>query len=73
VNVSEGAQRTRYRNGEDSDRLDPEEPSRVVVTLHDVAHRFGRGHRIRVQIAGFSFPRYSRNPRRRRTADRWNG
>ncbi|MGH3586034.1 MAG: CocE/NonD family hydrolase [Pseudonocardia sp.] len=61
LNVSEGAQRARYRNGDDSDWLDPEEPSRVTVTLHDVAHRFGPGHRIRVQIAGFSFPRYSRN------------
>jgi uncharacterized protein len=65
INVSEGAQRARYRNGGDSDWLDPEEPSRVPVTLHDVAHRFGRGHRIRVQIAGFSFPRYSRNPHTR--------
>ncbi|MFD9961746.1 CocE/NonD family hydrolase [Amycolatopsis sp. NPDC058986] len=61
LNVAEGAQRARYRNGGDTDWLDPEEPSRVTVTLHDVAHRFRRGHRIRVQIAGFSFPRYSRN------------
>jgi uncharacterized protein len=61
LNVSEGAQRARYRNGGDGDWLDPEQPSRVTVTLHDVAHRFGRGHRIRVQVAGFSFPRYSRN------------
>ena len=60
-NVCEGAQRARYRNGGDGDWLDPTEPGRVTVTLHDVAHRFGRGHRIRVQIAGSSFPRYSRN------------
>ncbi|WP_377871840.1 CocE/NonD family hydrolase [Amycolatopsis halotolerans] len=61
LNVAEGAQRARYRDGGDTDWLDAEEPSRVTVTLHDVAHRFGRGHRIRVQIAGFSFPRFSRN------------
>lgn len=39
----------------------------MTVALHDVAHRFGRGHRIRVQIAGFSFPRYSRNLHTRTT------
>ncbi|WP_162834267.1 CocE/NonD family hydrolase [Amycolatopsis circi] len=61
LNVAEGAQRARYRDGGDTDWLDPEEPSLVTVSLHDVAHRFGRGHRIRVQIAGFSFPRFSRN------------
>ncbi|WP_370935349.1 CocE/NonD family hydrolase [Amycolatopsis sp. cg13] len=61
LNVAEGAQRARYRNGGDTDWLAAEEPSRVIVTLHDVAHRFARGHRIRVQIAGFSFPRFSRN------------
>ncbi|MER6874675.1 CocE/NonD family hydrolase, partial [Amycolatopsis sp. NPDC000673] len=61
LNVAEGAQRARYRNGGDTDWLAAEEPSRVTVSLHDVAHRFGRGHRIRVQIAGFSFPRFSRN------------
>ncbi|WP_405590216.1 CocE/NonD family hydrolase [Streptomyces sp. NBC_01092] len=61
LNVSEGAQRARYRDGGDSDWLDPEDARRVPVALHDVAHRFRRGHRIRVQIAGFSFPRYSRN------------
>lgn len=33
----------------------------MTSTLHDTAHRFCRGHRIRLQIAGFSFPRFSRN------------
>ncbi|MFE9577216.1 CocE/NonD family hydrolase [Nocardia sp. NPDC006044] len=60
-NVADGAQRARYRNGGDTDWLDAGDPSRVTVTLNDVAHRFRPGHRIRVQIAGFSFPRYSRN------------
>ncbi|MFI6173451.1 CocE/NonD family hydrolase [Nocardia sp. NPDC051052] len=60
-NVAEGAQRARYRDGGDTDWLDTEQPARVTVTLNDVAHRFGIGHQIRVQIAGFSFPRFSRN------------
>ncbi|MFF7941534.1 CocE/NonD family hydrolase [Nocardia gamkensis] len=60
-NVADGAQRARYRDGGDTDWLRPEQPARVTVTLHDVAHRFRAGHRIRVQIAGFNFPRYSRN------------
>ncbi|WP_040742722.1 CocE/NonD family hydrolase [Nocardia tenerifensis] len=60
-NVADGAQRARYRHGGDTDWLDATEPSRVTVTLHDVAHRFGVGHRIRVQVAGFDFPRFSRN------------
>jgi uncharacterized protein len=61
VNVAEGAQRARYRDGGDEDWLDPSEPARVTVALNDVAHRFRRGHRLRVQIAGFNFPRFSRN------------
>ncbi|MCQ8835474.1 CocE/NonD family hydrolase [Streptomyces malaysiensis] len=61
MNVSEGAQRARYRNDSDDAWLSPDEPSCVTVTLHDVAHQFRRGHRIRVQVAGFNFPRYSRN------------
>ncbi|MFF0144058.1 hypothetical protein ATK36_4246 [Amycolatopsis sulphurea] len=61
VNVADGVQRARYRNGTDDAWLDPDQPSTVTVTLSDVAHQFSRGHRIRVQVAGFSFPRYSRN------------
>jgi predicted acyl esterase len=32
------------------------------VSLVAAAHRFGRGHRIRVQVAGGAFPRFARNP-----------
>jgi putative CocE/NonD family hydrolase len=35
---------------------------RVQVPLWDTAHCFKRGHRIRVQVAGGSHPRYARNP-----------
>jgi uncharacterized protein len=34
----------------------------VRVSLIGMAHRFGRGHRIRLQIAGGAFPRFARNP-----------
>jgi len=34
----------------------------VRVNLAGAAHRFGRGHRIRLQVAGGAFPRFARNP-----------
>jgi uncharacterized protein len=34
----------------------------VRVSMIGAAHRFGRGHRIRLQVAGGAFPRFSRNP-----------
>jgi putative CocE/NonD family hydrolase len=34
----------------------------TTVTLWPTAHRFKRGHRIRVQVSSGSFPRYARNP-----------
>ncbi len=50
-------------------RLTPEEPPRdddgvaaVLLGLWPTAHRFGRGHRIRVQVSSGAHPRYARNP-----------
>ncbi|WP_345803000.1 CocE/NonD family hydrolase [Microbacterium sp. AZCO] len=34
----------------------------VELVLNDTAHRFAAGHRIRLIVAGGSFPQYSRNP-----------
>ena len=34
----------------------------VRVSLVGAAHRFGRGHRIRLQVAGGAHPRFARNP-----------
>ena len=34
----------------------------AAVRLWPTAHRFRRGHRIRVQVASGAFPRYARNP-----------
>ncbi|MEO3805475.1 CocE/NonD family hydrolase [Nonomuraea sp. B1E8] len=35
---------------------------RVEIELAPVAHRFKRGHRIRVQVASAAYPRWDRNP-----------
>jgi predicted acyl esterase len=51
----------RYRHGGTADWLVPGEPAEVTVELQDTAHTFRPGHRIRVQIAGASWPRRSRN------------
>ncbi|MDX3195311.1 CocE/NonD family hydrolase [Streptomyces sp. MN03-5084-2B] len=34
----------------------------VTVRMWPTAHRFRRGHRIRVQVSSGAFPRYARNP-----------
>jgi putative CocE/NonD family hydrolase len=39
-----------------------DEISRAAVRLWPTAHRFKRGHRIRVQVSSGAFPRYARNP-----------
>ncbi|MEV0150563.1 MULTISPECIES: CocE/NonD family hydrolase [unclassified Nonomuraea] len=38
------------------------EITRADVRLWPAAHRFRRGHRIRVQVSSGAFPRYARNP-----------
>jgi putative CocE/NonD family hydrolase len=50
-------------------RLAPGEPAtdadgarRMTFALWPIAHRFRRGHRIRVQVSGGAHPRYARNP-----------
>jgi len=39
-----------------------DETTRADVRLWPTAHRFRRGHRIRVQVSSGAFPRYARNP-----------
>ena len=45
-------------------RLTGEDPlaGTVRVSLIGAAHRFGHGHRIRLQVAGGAHPRFARNP-----------
>ena len=42
-------------------RVGPRRPSPLRIDLDPIAHRFRAGHRIRLTIAGGSFPRYARN------------
>ena len=34
----------------------------VEVSMIGAAHRFGRGHRLRLQVSGGAYPRFARNP-----------
>lgn len=60
-NVSEGSVRTRYRSGGTADWLTRGVQHEITVKLHNTAHLFREGHRIRVMIAGANYPRLSRN------------
>ncbi|AWH90945.1 CocE/NonD family hydrolase [Dietzia lutea] len=61
ANVTEGVVRARYRDGRDDAWLTPGEPTEFEISLGDVAHCFGPGHRVRLDITSSSFPMYSRN------------
>jgi uncharacterized protein len=63
IRVSDVDTQGRSRNISDGFvRLDPSAPQGVVrVELDAVAHRFARGNRIRLIIAGGSHPRWERN------------
>jgi putative CocE/NonD family hydrolase len=39
----------------------PDGSLRIAIDLGPIAHRFGRGHRLRLQVASGSHPRWSRN------------
>jgi predicted acyl esterase len=34
----------------------------ITVPMSATAHRFGAGHRLRVQVSGGAHPRFARNP-----------
>jgi putative CocE/NonD family hydrolase len=63
VRISEVDRNGRSRNVSDAFlRLDPDHRDGVVrVELDPVAHRFAAGNRIRLLVAGGSFPRWERN------------
>ncbi|NNE42297.1 MAG: CocE/NonD family hydrolase [Marinicaulis sp.] len=60
-NVTDGRMRVRYRKGGDVDWLTPGEAEEIAITLHNTAHVFKPGHRIRVMITGADYPHFSRN------------
>ncbi|WP_307848451.1 CocE/NonD family hydrolase [Microbispora oryzae] len=57
MNVCEGVRRLTPADPADEDGV-----RRVTVDLWPVAHRFRRGHRIRVHVASGAYPRIARNP-----------
>jgi putative CocE/NonD family hydrolase len=60
--VQEGSLRLRYRDGFDRATLmQPGQAYDVEIDLRDIAYRFKTGHRIRLHVAGTSFPRLERN------------
>jgi putative CocE/NonD family hydrolase len=62
MGLAHGIVRARYRNGEA--KPEPMTPGRVYrfdIDLGSVAARIDRGHRIRIVVAGGSFPQYDRN------------
>ncbi|GII58035.1 peptidase S15 [Planotetraspora thailandica] len=57
MNVCEGVRRLTP-----SDKAGADGVRRVEVDLWPIAHRFRRGHRIRVHVASGAYPRIARNP-----------
>ncbi len=63
INVTDGIARARYRDSRASPTLlRPGTTYELRIDLGGAACLFRRGHRIRVDISGGSFPRYDRNP-----------
>ncbi len=63
--IQEGALRLRYRDGVGQPRLmTPGDVYEVRVILRDIAYQVPAGHRLRLHVAGSSFPRLSRNMNR---------
>ncbi|NND04975.1 MAG: CocE/NonD family hydrolase [Saprospiraceae bacterium] len=57
-------QRMRFRNGfttRDTAFMEPDEVYNITLTLDDIAHTFGPGHRLRLIITSSNYPQYNRN------------
>lgn len=62
LGVAEGVQRAKFRNGfEKPDLLTPGEVCLVRVLLRPLANRFVKGHRIRLDVTGSSWPHFDVN------------
>jgi putative CocE/NonD family hydrolase len=58
-----GIIRARYRRGfEATELLTPGKVERYLIDLGHLAHSFGRGHRVRVEISSSAAPVYDPNP-----------
>jgi putative CocE/NonD family hydrolase len=60
--LADGIIRARYRNGLTPELLEPGRPYEFTIDLWATANLFKAGHRIRVDVASASFPRWDRNP-----------
>ena len=62
LNILEGIVRARFRESLTQPRdLSPGEVYDYRIDLGPVAHCFGRGHRVRLQVASSDFPQWDRN------------
>ena len=62
TNIQEGALRLRYRNGpERAAALQPGRRYGIDVPMRSIAYFLPAGHRLRLHVAGSSFPRLERN------------
>jgi putative CocE/NonD family hydrolase len=59
--LTDGILRMRYREGASAAGLEPGRPYEITIDLWSTANMFRAGHRIRVDIASASFPRWDRN------------
>jgi len=62
MNVAQGIQRARYRDGaRDPELMDPGEVYRIEIDLWSTSICFMPGHRLRVEISSSNFPQFDRN------------
>ncbi|MBO0682611.1 MAG: CocE/NonD family hydrolase [Candidatus Dormibacteraeota bacterium] len=65
ISLTDGALRARHREhtrGVPPSPIEPGRPYEYVVDLWSTSNLFRAGHRIRVDVASSSFPRWDRNP-----------
>ncbi|HJQ60999.1 MAG TPA: CocE/NonD family hydrolase [Vineibacter sp.] len=63
MNLTDGILRLRYRDSwERPTLMTPGEVYQIEVTAFPTANRFGRGHRIRLDVSSSNFPRFDLNP-----------
>jgi putative CocE/NonD family hydrolase len=61
-NLCDGIIRARYRNGDTPELMQPNHAYEFTIDLWATANVFKIGHRVRLDIASASFPRWDRNP-----------
>jgi len=61
-NLDETIQRLRYREGDEKKVwMEKGKVYKVTLTPMNTSNYFGKGHRIRLEVAGANFPRFDRN------------